>query len=56
MDYSRPRREARHTIIMSDQEPKQNVGGVWASLGRLATVGIFLLLFGGFLYFGRATS
>ena len=54
MDCSRPRREARHTIIMSDPEPKQNVGSVLASLGRLATVGIFLLLFGGFLYFGRA--
>jgi predicted PurR-regulated permease PerM len=54
VDYSRPRREASHAIIMSNPEPKQNVGGALASLGRLATVGIFLLLFGGFLYFGRA--
>lgn len=53
MDYLRPRREARHPVIVSDPEPKQSAGGAWASLGDVATVGIFLLLFGAFLYFCR---
>ena len=54
MEYLRPGREARHTLIISDPQPAQNVGGVWASLGRVATIGIFLFLFAAFLYFGRA--
>ena len=38
---------------MSDQGPRQSVGSVWAALGRAASVGIFLLLFGAFLYVGK---
>jgi predicted PurR-regulated permease PerM len=53
VNYLRPRREARHAPGMSDPKPQQT-GGAWASVGHAATVGIFLLLFGAFLYFGRA--
>jgi predicted PurR-regulated permease PerM len=38
---------------MSDHEPKQSVGDPWTSLSRAAIIGIFLILFGAFLYFGR---
>jgi predicted PurR-regulated permease PerM len=54
VDYIRPKREARHALIISDPQPVDNVGGVWASVARAATIGIFLLAFGTFLYFGRA--
>jgi predicted PurR-regulated permease PerM len=54
VEYLRPGPEAGHTLIISDLQPAQNVSGVWASLGRVATVGIFLFLFAAFLYFGRA--
>jgi predicted PurR-regulated permease PerM len=38
---------------MSDPEPKRSVAELWASLSRAAIIGIFLILFGAFLYFGR---
>ncbi len=53
MDYLRPRREPRHAPVTSDPTPKQTAGAAWASLGHAASVGIFLLLFVAFLYFGR---
>jgi predicted PurR-regulated permease PerM len=53
VDYIRPKREAR-ALIISDPRPVDNVGGVWAAVARAATIGIFLLAFGTFLYFGRA--
>jgi predicted PurR-regulated permease PerM len=54
VEYLCPGREARPTLVISDPQPMPNVGGIWASLGRLASVGTFLLLFGAFLYVGRA--
>ena len=54
MDYIQPSREAPQAVIISDPRPVESVGGIWTSLSRAATVGIFLLLFGAFLYFGRA--
>lgn len=53
MDYLPPRPEQRHSLVISDPEPPRSPGGPMASLARLATVGIFLLLFGAFLYLGR---
>jgi len=53
VEYIRPTHEARHTLIISNPHPVDSVGGVWATVGRAATVGTFLLLFGTFLYFGR---
>ena len=54
MDYIRPRREAPRAVVISDPRPVDSVGGVWTSLSRAANIGIFLLLFGAVLYFGRA--
>lgn len=53
MEYIRAKREARHALIISDPQPVESVGGIWASLGRAATIGIFLLLFAAFLFFCR---
>jgi predicted PurR-regulated permease PerM len=54
VEYIRPSREVRRAVIINDPQPLEGVGSLWASLGRAANVGVFLLLFGGFLYFGRA--
>jgi len=54
VEYLRARREVRHALVISDPQPVANVATVWTSAGQAATIGIFLLLFGGFLYIGRA--
>jgi predicted PurR-regulated permease PerM len=54
VEYLRARREVRHALVISDPQPVANVAIVWTSAGQAATIGIFLLLFGGFLYIGRA--
>ena len=54
MDYIRAKREVRHALVISDPQPVDSVRNVWASAGQAATIGIFLLLFGAFLYIGRA--
>jgi predicted PurR-regulated permease PerM len=54
VDYIRPKREVRHALVISDPQPVDSVKNVWASAGQAATIGIFLLLFGAFLYIGRA--
>ena len=46
--------EARRVVIINDPQPVSSVGDIWSSAGRAATIGIFLLLFVAFLYFGRA--
>ena len=53
MEYFRVSREARRALIINDPRPVDNIGGIWTSVGRAATVGTFLLLFGAFLYVGR---
>lgn len=54
MEYIRARREVRHALVISDPQPVESATNVWASAGQAATIGIFLLLLGAFLYFGRA--
>jgi predicted PurR-regulated permease PerM len=57
VEYIRARREAetRHNALaISDPPPVESARSMWASVGNAANIGIFLLLFGGFLYFGRA--
>jgi predicted PurR-regulated permease PerM len=54
VEYLRARREVPHALVISDPQPVANVESVWTSAGQAATIGIFLLLFGGFLYIGRA--
>lgn len=54
MDYIRAGREVRHALVISDPLPVDSVNKMWASAGQAATIGIFLLLFGAFLYFGHA--
>ncbi|MFZ3361684.1 MAG: AI-2E family transporter [Xanthobacteraceae bacterium] len=53
MDYIRAKREVRHALVISDPQPLDG-NKMWASAGQAATVGIFLLLFGTFLYIGHA--
>jgi predicted PurR-regulated permease PerM len=47
-------RKARPALIIRDPLPVASVNNIWASAGQAASTGIFLLLFGVFLYFGRA--
>jgi predicted PurR-regulated permease PerM len=54
VEYIRAKREVRHALVLSDPQPIDNVHNIWASAGQAATIGIFLLLFGAFLYIGHA--
>jgi predicted PurR-regulated permease PerM len=54
VEYIRAKREVRHALVISDPQPVDSVKNVWASAGMAANIGIFLLLFGAFLYIGRA--
>jgi predicted PurR-regulated permease PerM len=54
VEYIRAKREVRHALIINDPQPVDNIEKMWLSAGSAATVGIFLLLFGGFLYVGKA--
>jgi predicted PurR-regulated permease PerM len=54
VEYIRASREVRHALVISDPQPVDNVRTVWLSAGQAANIGIFLILFGAFLYIGRA--
>ena len=54
MDDIRTDREVRDALIIGDPRPLDSKNTIWASAGQGAIVGIFLLLFGAFLYVGRA--
>jgi predicted PurR-regulated permease PerM len=54
MEYIRARREAHHALVIGDPLPVGSVRAMWMTAGQVATIGIFLLLFGAFLYAGRA--
>jgi len=54
VEYLRAKREAKHALVISDPLPVSSVRAMWITAGQVATIGIFLLLFGGFLYIGRA--
>lgn len=53
MDDIRTDHEVRQSPITGDPLPVDSVNSMWASAGHGAIIGIFLLLFGAFLYFGR---
>jgi predicted PurR-regulated permease PerM len=53
VEYIRAKREVRHALVISDPSPVNSVHNMWAGVGQAATIGIFLLLFGAFLYIGR---
>jgi predicted PurR-regulated permease PerM len=42
-----------HALLIGDPSPVANVPAMWAAASQAALIGIFLLLFGTFLYFGR---
>jgi predicted PurR-regulated permease PerM len=54
LDYIRASRETRHALVISDPRPVESVGSMWLAVGQAANIGVFLLLFGAFLYIGRA--
>jgi predicted PurR-regulated permease PerM len=54
VEYIRAKREVRHALVIADPLPVDNVRKIWASAGQAAAIGIFLLLFGTFLYIGHA--
>ena len=55
MEYIRAKPRSRGTRWSSaTRKPVDNVHKMWLSAGQAANIGIFLLLFGGFLYIGRA--
>src|SRR5271167_931933 len=54
VDYIRARGEVRHALVISDPLPVDSVQNMWATAGQAATIGIFLILFGAFLYIGHA--
>src|SRR5579864_4733103 len=54
VEYIRASREVRHALLISDPRPVDNVRTVWLAAGQAANIGIFLILFGAFLYIGRA--
>jgi predicted PurR-regulated permease PerM len=53
VDEVRDTGDHRGTVLISDPSPVDSVPAMWASLSQAALIGIFLLLFGAFLYFGR---
>jgi predicted PurR-regulated permease PerM len=53
VDEIRTDRETRQALVINDPSPVDRVNNVWVSAGHGAIVGIFLLLFGLFLYVGR---
>lgn len=54
MEYILARRELRQALEISDPSPVESVQKIWVSASQAATIGIFLILFGAFLYVGRA--
>ncbi len=53
MEYIRAKRATRYALVISDPRPVGSIGGLWSSAGQAASIGVFLLLFGAFLYVGR---
>jgi predicted PurR-regulated permease PerM len=54
VNYLSPNEDVRRALIIDDPLPIDDVHSVWASAGQAAIIGIFLILFGAVLYFGRA--
>jgi predicted PurR-regulated permease PerM len=53
VDFFRAGREKRYALAINDPHPLANASDVWRSAAQLATIGIFVLLFGAALYFCR---
>jgi predicted PurR-regulated permease PerM len=53
VDFFRPGRERRYALVINDPRPLASASHVWRSAAQLATIGIFVLLFGAALYFSR---
>jgi predicted PurR-regulated permease PerM len=54
VEYIRAGRELRNALVISDPTPVDSVQRMWTAAGQAASIGIFLLLFGAFLYIGHA--
>ncbi len=54
MGYIHASRETRQPLNISDPHPVDSIQNIWRSIGLAATIGIFALMFGVFLYVGRA--
>jgi predicted PurR-regulated permease PerM len=54
VEYLRARRELRQALEISDPSPVDSVQKMWVSAGQAANIGIFLIVFGAFIYVGRA--
>jgi predicted PurR-regulated permease PerM len=54
VDDIRASRATRQTLHISDPHPVESAQNAWETIGLAATTGIFLLMFGVFLYVGRA--
>lgn len=53
MEFLRARRENRYALVINDPHPLASATQIWRSAAQLATIGIFVLLFGAALYFCR---
>lgn len=53
MELFRARREQDNALSVKDPEPPESLEDVWAPAAQMATVGIFVLLLGVFLFFAR---
>ena len=53
MEFLRARREKDNGLAVKDPELPESIEDIWGSAAQLATVGIFVLLFGAFLYVCR---
>jgi predicted PurR-regulated permease PerM len=54
VDFIRAQREKRLAFVIRDAKPVDDVNDIWSSMAQVATIGIFLLLFGAVLFFARA--
>jgi predicted PurR-regulated permease PerM len=48
-----PAGQSRYALVVSDPRPVGSIGSIWRSSAQVATIGIFLLLFGAALYVCR---
>ena len=53
MEFLRAHRERGNAPSPKDREPLGSIEDIWTPAAQMATVGIFILLLGAFLYFCR---
>ena len=53
MEFLRAHREKGNAPSPKDREPLGSIEDIWTPAAQMATVGIFILLLGAFLYFSR---